>query len=33
MDAVAREFSAALGRDIAYVDVPSEMMTKQLNAF
>jgi uncharacterized protein YbjT (DUF2867 family) len=33
MDAVAREFSAALGRAITYVDVPPEMMKEQLAAF
>jgi uncharacterized protein YbjT (DUF2867 family) len=33
MDAVAREFSAALGRTITYVDVPPEMMKEQLAAF
>jgi uncharacterized protein YbjT (DUF2867 family) len=32
MDAVAREFSAALGRTITYVDVPPEMMKEQLAA-
>jgi uncharacterized protein YbjT (DUF2867 family) len=32
-DAVAREFSAALGRAITYVDVPPEMMKEQLAAF
>jgi uncharacterized protein YbjT (DUF2867 family) len=33
IDAVAREFSAALGRTITYVDVPPEMMKEQLAAF
>jgi uncharacterized protein YbjT (DUF2867 family) len=33
IDAVAREFSAALGRTITYVDVPPEMMKGQLAAF
>ncbi|MET4175331.1 MULTISPECIES: NmrA family NAD(P)-binding protein [unclassified Bradyrhizobium] len=33
LDAVAREFSAALGRTISYVDVPPEMMKDQLAAF
>jgi hypothetical protein len=33
MDAVARELSAALGRTIAYVDVPLEMWRGQLAAF
>ena len=33
MDAVAREFSAALGRTISYVNVPLEVMTGQLAAF
>jgi uncharacterized protein YbjT (DUF2867 family) len=33
MDAVAREFSAALGRTITYVDVPTEMMKEQLAVF
>lgn len=33
MDAVAREFSAALGRKISYVDVPLDVMKGQLAAF
>jgi len=33
MDAVAREFSAALGRTISYVDVPLEIWREQLAAF
>jgi uncharacterized protein YbjT (DUF2867 family) len=33
IDAVAREFSAALGRTITYVDVPPEMMKEQLATF
>lgn len=33
MDAVAREFSAALGRTISYVDVPLEVMKGQLATF
>ena len=33
MDAVAREFSAGLGRVISYVDVPPEKMKEQLAAF
>jgi len=33
MDAVAREFSAALGRTISYVDIPLEKMKEQLAAF
>jgi uncharacterized protein YbjT (DUF2867 family) len=33
MDAVAREFSAALGRTISYVNVPLEVMKGQLAAF
>ncbi|HEX9210344.1 MAG TPA: NAD(P)H-binding protein [Bradyrhizobium sp.] len=33
VDAVAREFSAALGRTITYVDVPTEAMKEQLAAF
>lgn len=33
IDAVAREFSAALGRTIAYVDIPPEMMKERLAAF
>ncbi|HEY1782011.1 MAG TPA: hypothetical protein VGG79_16545 [Roseiarcus sp.] len=33
MDAVAREFSAALGRTISYVDVPLESMKGQLATF
>ncbi|MFB9978059.1 NAD(P)H-binding protein [Mesorhizobium kowhaii] len=33
MDAVAREFSAALGRAISYVDVPLEIWGEQLIAF
>lgn len=33
IDAVAREFSAALGRTITYVDVPPEMMKQQFAAF
>jgi uncharacterized protein YbjT (DUF2867 family) len=33
MDAVAREFSAALGRTISYVDVPLDVMKGQLAAF
>jgi uncharacterized protein YbjT (DUF2867 family) len=33
MDAVAREFSAALGRTISYVDVPLEVMKEQLATF
>jgi uncharacterized protein YbjT (DUF2867 family) len=33
MDAVAREFSAALGREISYVDVPIEAWKQQLTAF
>jgi uncharacterized protein YbjT (DUF2867 family) len=33
MDAVAREFSAALGRTISYVDVPPEKMKEQLAAY
>jgi uncharacterized protein YbjT (DUF2867 family) len=33
MDAVAREFSAALGRTISYVNIPLEVMKGQLAAF
>ena len=33
MDAVAREFSAGLGRTISYVDVPLEIWREQLVAF
>ncbi|MEH2476791.1 uncharacterized protein YbjT (DUF2867 family) [Nitrobacteraceae bacterium AZCC 2146] len=33
MDAVAREFSAALGRAITYIDVPLEIWKEQLAAF
>jgi uncharacterized protein YbjT (DUF2867 family) len=33
MDAVAREFAAALGRTITYVDVPLEIWKEQLVAF
>lgn len=33
MDAVAREFSAALGRIIIYVDIPLDKWTEQLAAF
>jgi uncharacterized protein YbjT (DUF2867 family) len=33
MDAIAREFSAALGRTISYVDVPLDVMKGQLTAF
>ncbi|AYG68548.1 MULTISPECIES: NAD(P)H-binding protein [unclassified Rhizobium] len=33
MNAIAREFSAALGRMISYVDVPLEVMKGQLAAF
>lgn len=33
MEAVAREFSAALGRDISYVDSPVAAMKEQLAAF
>ena len=33
MNAVAREFSAALGRTITYVDVPPENMKEQLASF
>jgi len=33
MDAVAREFSAALGRTISYVNVPLEVMKGQLATF
>jgi len=33
MDAVAREFSAALGRTITYVDAPLEIWKEQLAAF
>jgi len=33
MDSVAREFSAALGRTISYVNVPLEVMKRQLATF
>jgi uncharacterized protein YbjT (DUF2867 family) len=33
MDGIAREFSAALGRTISYVDVPLDVMKGQLAAF
>jgi hypothetical protein len=33
MDAVAREFSVALGRTISYVNVPLEVMKGQLATF
>jgi uncharacterized protein YbjT (DUF2867 family) len=33
MDAVAREFSTALGRAISYVDIPLDVWKKQLAAF